>query len=356
MLLGNLMALRQTQVKRLLAYSSVSHMGYMLLGFGVAIGFGLSNGAAGGFFHLINHALMKGLAFLAAGALLYSLHLARGEPRRRSRVDDLNGAANRYPLAALALSIAVLAPGRAAAALGLHVEVADLRRRVPDAQRRRRGAGDVRGAEQRAVAGVLRAAGQPDVPARAFGGRAAGAGGSALDGRSPLIVLTVLVSHSASGRGWPTGSRTRPRTRSCRCSGARRRSPATDDGAQGLMFEGTNLMMTTVKRTGVASWSLLLSPPVAFLVYIPLVLVILGCGRVLAGPAHENAMKTSVYGSGEAPPTFMAAPGYQPFFLIAFFFAILHLGMLVLGIGHLQLTAGVYIAGLMLALVALMLG
>ncbi len=36
MLVGNLMALRQTQVKRLLAYSSLSHVGYMLLGFGAA--------------------------------------------------------------------------------------------------------------------------------------------------------------------------------------------------------------------------------------------------------------------------------------------------------------------------------
>ena len=34
MLVGNLMALRQTQVKRMLAYSSLSHVGYMLLGFG----------------------------------------------------------------------------------------------------------------------------------------------------------------------------------------------------------------------------------------------------------------------------------------------------------------------------------
>jgi formate hydrogenlyase subunit 3/multisubunit Na+/H+ antiporter MnhD subunit len=37
MLVGNLMALRQTQVKRLLAYSSLSHIGYMALGFGIAI-------------------------------------------------------------------------------------------------------------------------------------------------------------------------------------------------------------------------------------------------------------------------------------------------------------------------------
>ena len=37
MLVGNLMALRQTQVKRLLAYSSLSHVGYMLVGLGIAL-------------------------------------------------------------------------------------------------------------------------------------------------------------------------------------------------------------------------------------------------------------------------------------------------------------------------------
>ena len=37
MLIGNLMALRQTQVKRLLAYSSLSHMGYMVTGIGIAM-------------------------------------------------------------------------------------------------------------------------------------------------------------------------------------------------------------------------------------------------------------------------------------------------------------------------------
>jgi proton-translocating NADH-quinone oxidoreductase chain N len=110
MIVGNLMALRQTQVKRMFAYSSVSHMGYMLLGFGVAVGYGVVNGAAGGFFHLFNHALMKGLAFMAAGALLYSLHIARGS-HDPLMVDDLNGAGNRYPITAFALSVAVLALG-----------------------------------------------------------------------------------------------------------------------------------------------------------------------------------------------------------------------------------------------------
>jgi proton-translocating NADH-quinone oxidoreductase chain N len=110
MIVGNLMALRQTQVKRMFAYSSVSHMGYMLVGFGVAVGYGITNGAAGGFFHLLNHALMKGLAFMAAGVLLYSLHIARGS-HDPLMVEDLNGAANRYPVTAFALSVAVLALG-----------------------------------------------------------------------------------------------------------------------------------------------------------------------------------------------------------------------------------------------------
>jgi formate hydrogenlyase subunit 3/multisubunit Na+/H+ antiporter MnhD subunit len=110
MLVGNLMALRQTQVKRLLAYSSLSHVGYMLVGLGVAIVFDQANSAAGGFFHLINHALMKGLAFLSAGALLYALHYAKGD-HSPLVLDDLNGASRRYPVTAFALSIAVLGLG-----------------------------------------------------------------------------------------------------------------------------------------------------------------------------------------------------------------------------------------------------
>jgi len=101
---------------------------------------------------------------------------------------------------------------------------------------------------------------------------------------------------------------------------------------------------------------ILLSPPLAFLAYIPVALVLLGLGRMLAGPATPNAMKSSIYGSGEASPTFEAAPGYQPFFLIALFFAIVHLAMLVLGIGSLPTPAAVYLVGLFIALVALILG
>jgi NADH:ubiquinone oxidoreductase subunit 3 (subunit A) len=100
----------------------------------------------------------------------------------------------------------------------------------------------------------------------------------------------------------------------------------------------------------------LLTPPIAFLIYIPLVLLITWLGKYLAGPENASAMKSSVYGSGETPPTTLAAPGYKPFFLIAFFFAILHLGMLVLGSGNLSIESGLYLAGLIMALVALILG
>jgi proton-translocating NADH-quinone oxidoreductase chain N len=110
MLVGNLMALRQIEVKRMLAFSSVSHMGYILLGMGVSILAVDAGGAAGGFFHLFNHAMMKGLAFLSAGAFLYALHLAKGD-HSPLVLADLDGAARRYPVMAFALSVAVLALG-----------------------------------------------------------------------------------------------------------------------------------------------------------------------------------------------------------------------------------------------------
>lgn len=113
MLFGNLLALRQTQVKRLLAYSSLSHIGYMLLGLGIAFYSGEIAGAQGGFFHLITHGLLKGLAFLSAGALLYAISPAHqaGADATGLCVDDLAGAAHRYRVASLSLSIALLGLG-----------------------------------------------------------------------------------------------------------------------------------------------------------------------------------------------------------------------------------------------------
>jgi NADH:ubiquinone oxidoreductase subunit 2 (subunit N) len=109
-LYGNLLALRQTVVKRLLAYSSLSHIGYILIGLGIAIYFGIGMGAQGAFFHLFNHMLMKGLAFLAVGALMYGM-LLQNDSHVALKINDLAGTAQKYPLAAFALSIAVLALG-----------------------------------------------------------------------------------------------------------------------------------------------------------------------------------------------------------------------------------------------------
>jgi NADH:ubiquinone oxidoreductase subunit 3 (subunit A) len=102
--------------------------------------------------------------------------------------------------------------------------------------------------------------------------------------------------------------------------------------------------------------SILLTPPLAFLIYIPLVFAIYFVGRGLAGKGTPSEEKSSLYSSGEEAPTALAAPGYRPFFLVAFFFAILHLGMLVLATGTLDVKMIPYLVGLVLALIALILG
>ncbi len=104
------------------------------------------------------------------------------------------------------------------------------------------------------------------------------------------------------------------------------------------------------------NFDFLLSPPVAFPLYLLLVAILTGTAQVLAAPAHATRLKASTYASGETPPARLAAPGYRPFFLIALFFALLHLGILMLGSSDLSLYAGIYLLGLLLALIALILG
>ncbi|HEX2907741.1 MAG TPA: proton-conducting transporter membrane subunit [Phototrophicaceae bacterium] len=107
---GNLLALRQQSIKRLLAYSSMSQIGYMLLGIGIGIYTGESSGIQGGLFHVLNHGLMKGLAFFVVGALLYALGRTSGNEHRLT-IADLSGAARRYPLLGLAFTLALLSLG-----------------------------------------------------------------------------------------------------------------------------------------------------------------------------------------------------------------------------------------------------
>ena len=101
---------------------------------------------------------------------------------------------------------------------------------------------------------------------------------------------------------------------------------------------------------------ILFTPPIAFFVYLALAGLLAGFGRLLAGPRQDNANKSSTYTGGEVPQPYNAAPGYRPFFIIALFFAVLHLGILIIATSALTPITGAYMAGLLVALVALILG
>jgi len=71
----SLVAIYQKNVKRLLAYSSVAQIGYMVLG----ISLGSVLGVTAGIIHLFNHALMKGALFMAMGCVMYRVGSVRIE-------------------------------------------------------------------------------------------------------------------------------------------------------------------------------------------------------------------------------------------------------------------------------------
>jgi multicomponent Na+:H+ antiporter subunit D len=93
---GALAALGQNDIKRMLAYSSISQIGYVILGFAI----GTPLGILGALFHLFNHALFKALLFLNAGAVEQSTGT-------RS-LDKMGGLAKRMPLTAATSAVASL--------------------------------------------------------------------------------------------------------------------------------------------------------------------------------------------------------------------------------------------------------
>jgi multicomponent Na+:H+ antiporter subunit D len=97
LLLGAVLALGQVDIKRLLAYSSISQMGFLLL----AVGLATVQGYAAAVFFLINHALIKSMLFLAAGGVMHVT-------RERS-LDRMGGLARGAPILALTFLIGVLA-------------------------------------------------------------------------------------------------------------------------------------------------------------------------------------------------------------------------------------------------------
>ena len=93
---ASLAAIYQTNIKRLLAYSSVAQIGYMMLG----IGFVSVTGLTGGIVHLFNHALMKAALFLAVGCAVLRLG--------SSDLADWKGLGRRMPITMAAFVLAGL--------------------------------------------------------------------------------------------------------------------------------------------------------------------------------------------------------------------------------------------------------
>jgi NADH-quinone oxidoreductase subunit L len=97
-------ALVQTDFKRVLAFSTISQLGYMFVGLGIA---GTVYGPGPGMFHLFTHAFFKALLFLGAGSVLHALHHAMHREVQDMRL--MGGLASKMPVTAITWLIAVLA-------------------------------------------------------------------------------------------------------------------------------------------------------------------------------------------------------------------------------------------------------
>lgn len=96
MVFASLQAIFQTDVRRVLAFSSIAQVGYMLLGISLMT----VGGIAAGYIHLINHAIIKGSLFLAVGAMWYRFGI--------TRVDDFRGMFKTMPWTMGAFTISAL--------------------------------------------------------------------------------------------------------------------------------------------------------------------------------------------------------------------------------------------------------
>jgi NADH-quinone oxidoreductase subunit L len=90
-----LIALTQTDIKKVLAYSTVSQLGYMFLGLGVGA-------YTGAFFHVLTHAFFKALLFLGAGSVI---HAVSGEQDMR----NMGGLKGKLPITFITMLIGTLA-------------------------------------------------------------------------------------------------------------------------------------------------------------------------------------------------------------------------------------------------------
>ena len=93
--IATLYAVAQDDIKKLLAYSSVSQVGYILMG----IGIGSSLGVAGALYHALNHALFKTVLFMGAGAIIYTTGTRK--------MSDMGGLATKMPITFLTMLISI---------------------------------------------------------------------------------------------------------------------------------------------------------------------------------------------------------------------------------------------------------
>ncbi|PHR59169.1 MAG: cation:proton antiporter [Robiginitomaculum sp.] len=96
MMVASLQAIFQNDIRRVLAFSSVAQVGYMLLGVGMVTTLGLT----AGYLHMLNHAIMKGALFIAVGAFWYRFGI--------TQVSDMKGLGKTMPLTMAGFTIAGL--------------------------------------------------------------------------------------------------------------------------------------------------------------------------------------------------------------------------------------------------------
>ena len=111
---GSLIALVATDIKRLIAYSSIAHMGYIMFGLslfpvnataGVVVLLASSLAITGTVLHIISHALSKGLLFLGAGGVMHQTE--------KRDIRKMGGLASKMPFTAVSSTIAALSIGGA---------------------------------------------------------------------------------------------------------------------------------------------------------------------------------------------------------------------------------------------------
>ena len=99
MTIGNIAAIMQKNLARIFAYSSIGHAGYILIGISIAPFSDI--GIQASLFHILNHAVMKGAAFIAVAGIIIALGT--------SSLDKIKGLGRRMPITALGLVISLLA-------------------------------------------------------------------------------------------------------------------------------------------------------------------------------------------------------------------------------------------------------